>query len=245
MNAIGQRLLNETNLFYEDKPHFFKNLLPDVQEVLTWSDVEKCINNPALYNFEMIGADNYKIEIPMHKKAWVFSKPVQDKAFMIDHINQGYGFVIMDYGFYSEKTNHLLKIFESIYDVNAAIHVYGGLEGSKSFSIHEDYPANFIIQADGVTTWKVFNNRISHLYRTGTMNGKLRDEDLDLAFEVTLEPGDAIYIPARMYHKAMPEGKRLSMSIPCWSRIPTDPITEANDRNYYRINYGNKHIQTN
>jgi ribosomal protein L16 Arg81 hydroxylase len=237
MNAIGQRLLNETNLFFDDKPHHFKNFLPNVSEFLSWADVEKCMNYPALYNFEMIGPDNVKIEIPMHKKAWVFSKPVQDKAFMFDHINRGYGFVIMDYGFYSDKTNELLKTFETIYDVNAAIHVYGGLQGSKSFGIHEDYPANFIIQAEGTTHWKIFNNRISHLYRTGTMNGKLRDEDLDLALDVVLEPGDGLYIPARMYHQAMPGGKRLSMSVPCWTRLPTDPATQQNDRNLYRINH--------
>jgi ribosomal protein L16 Arg81 hydroxylase len=238
MNAIGQRLVNETNLLFDDKPHFFKNLLPNVHEYLTWDDVEKCINNPALYNFEMIGKDNIKIEIPMHKKAWVFSKPVQDKAFMVDHINKGYGLVIMDYGFYSEKTNGLLHTIERIYNVNAAIHVYGGLEGSTSFGIHEDYPANFIFQADGTTHWKVYNNRISSLYRTGTMNGKLKDEDLDLALDVVLEPGDALYIPSRCYHRAMPTGKRLSMSIPCWTKVATDPVTQENDRNFYRINHG-------
>lgn len=238
MNAIGQRLLNETNLFFEDKPHFFKQLLPNVSDIVSWQDVERCFNNPALYNFEMIGPDNVKIDIPMHKKAWVFSKPVQDKAFMIDHINRGYGMVIMDYAFYSEKTNELMRVFENIYNVNACIHVYGGLEGSKSFGIHEDYPSNFIIQADGKTHWKVYNNRISSLYRTGTMNGKLRDEDLDLAIDVVLEPGDALYIPARAYHQAMPMGRRLSMSIPCWTKLATDAPTQENDRNYYRINYG-------
>lgn len=238
MKGIGQRLLNETNLFYDDKPHYFKQLLPNVHELLTWKDVEKCFNNPALYNFEMIGKDNVKIEIPMHKKAWVFSKPVQDKAWMIERINQGFGLVIMDYAFYNEKTNELCQILENIYNVNAAIHVYGGLEGSTSFGIHEDYPANFIFQADGKTRWKVYNNRISHLYRTGTMNGRLKDEDLELALDVVLEPGDALYIPARMYHRAEPQGRRLSMSVPCWTKIATDPPTQENDRNYYRINYG-------
>jgi ribosomal protein L16 Arg81 hydroxylase len=187
----------------------------------------------------MIGKDNIKIEIPMHKKAWVFSKPVQDKAFMIDQTNQGNGFVIMDYGFYSNKTNELLTIFENIYSINAAIHVYGGLEGSTSFRIHEDYPSNFIIQAEGKTRWKVFNNRISSLYRTGIMNHKLTDADLDLAIDVELEAGDALYIPSRSYHVAEPMGKRLSMSIPCWTKLPTDDPREMNDRTYYRINHGN------
>ena len=69
------------------------------------------------------------------------------------------------------------------------------------------------------------------------MNGKLKDEDLELAIEVELQPGDALYIPSRMYHKAMPDGKRLSMSIPCWNRFATDPLDNQADRNYYRINH--------
>lgn len=235
MNAIGQRLLNETNLFYEDKPHYFKQLLPEASELVTWEDVESCINKPELYTFEMIGKDNLKIEIPVHKKSWVFGRQVQDKGFMFDRINNGFGFVIMDYAFHSPKTMKLLETLENIYMINAAIHVYGGLEDSKSFWIHEDYPSNFIIQAQGKTRWKVFNNRISSMYRTGTMNHKLKEEELDLAFDVVLEPGDAIYIPSRAYHIAEPIGKRLSMSIPCWTKLPTDDPRESSDRNWYRI----------
>ena len=239
MNAIGQRLLNETNLFYEDKPHYFKQLLPEASELVTWEDVESCINKPELYTFEMIGKDNLKIEIPTNKKSWVFGRHVQDKSFMFDRINNGFGFVIMDYAFHSAKTMKLLETLENIYMINAAIHVYGGLEDSKSFWIHEDYPSNFIVQAQGKTRWKVFNNRISSMYRTGTMNHKLREEELDLAFDVVLEPGDAIYIPSRAYHIAEPMGKRLSMSIPCWTKLPTDDPRESSDRNWYRIKNDN------
>jgi hypothetical protein len=94
MQGIGQRLVNETNLFYNDKAHYFKQLLPDASSMVTWKDVESCMNRPELYNFEMIGPDNLKIEIPMSKKAWVFAKPVQDKAFMFEKLHQGCGFVI-------------------------------------------------------------------------------------------------------------------------------------------------------
>jgi len=243
MKELGFRLLNETNLLYEDKPHYFKNLLPEASEMVTWNDVEHCFNRPELYNFEMIGPDNLKIEIPMNKKAWVFSKPVQDKAFMFENINKGNGFVIMDYAFYSEKTIELMRTLENIYMVNSCIHVYGGLEGSKSFWIHEDYPSNFIFQAWGKTRWKVFNNRISTMYRTGTMNHQLTEDMLDLAFDVVLEPGDAIYIPSRMYHIAYPMGPRLSMSVPCWTKLPTDEPKESSDRNWYKINH--ESIQTN
>ena len=240
MDHIGQRILNETNLLFEDKPHYFKNLLPNPHEVLTWDDVESCLNRPEIFNFEMIDPYNLKLDIPQAKKAWVWDHTVQDKRFMFEQLHKGSGLVIMNYGSYSEQTNKLLTIFERMFNVNSAIHVYCGLSGSKSFPIHDDYPVNFIIQVEGKTRWKVFNNRISYLYKIGSLNDRIEgkrinEDDLDVAIDVELEPGDALYIPSRCYHVAYPEGKRLSMSIPCWNRLPTDAPNHSSDRNWYNI----------
>lgn len=236
MNTIGQRILNETNLLVNDQPHFFKDLLANPSELLSWQDVENCMNNPYLYDFEMIDSQGFKVDIPRSQKAWMWGKTAQNKKFLFEKFHQGNSLIIMNYGFYNEKTNHLLDIFERTFDVNSAIHVYCGLTDAKSFTIHDDYPANFIIQVEGTTRWKVFNNRISYMYKVGTMNNRLNDDDLDVAIDVELSPGDALYIPSRMYHCAYPTGKRLSMSIPCWNRFPTDPEENRIDRTMYRIN---------
>ena len=71
------------------------------------------------------------------------------------------------------------------------IHIYGGLNGARSFSPHEDQTANFIVQIDGETPWKV--------------------DGLDV--EPTLKRGNALYIPEMKTHGASPNGQRLSMSI--------------------------------
>jgi len=241
MDFIGQKILNETELLYNDRPHHFKNFIDNPGEILTWSDVESCLNRPEVFNFEMIDKDTgMKIDIPAAKKSWIWDRAVQDKAFMIDHFNRGHGLVIMNYGSYSEQTTKLLSIFERLFDVNASIHVYCGLEGASSFPIHDDYPVNFIVQVEGKTRWKIFKNRISYLYKIGSLSDRCQDKRidesmLDVAIDVELEPGDALYIPSRCYHVAYPTGKRLSMSIPCWVRYPNDPPQQSSDRNWYSI----------
>jgi len=238
MNAIGQRILNESNLLTDDKPYFFKGLLENPSELLTWNDVEACMNRPELFQFELIDSiTNQKISIPEHTKAWIWDRKVQDKSFIFEKFNQGHSLVITNYGFYSEQTNHLLKIFEKLFYVNSSIHVYCGLAGAKSFPIHDDYPINFIFQVEGKTRWKVFKNRISYAYKTGTMNNTVKEEDLEVAIDVELEPGDGLYIPARCFHVAYPDSKRLSLSIPCWNRFATESPTNSIDRHHYRINH--------
>jgi hypothetical protein len=235
MYNIGQRILNETNLIVNDRSHYFENLLDNPEDYLSWQDVETCVNNPHLFDFEMIDKFSNKINIPAQQKAWISNKLVQDKRFLADGINAGNTLIIMNYGFYSQKTNDLLNVFERIFDIDTAIHVYCGLGDSKSFKIHDDYPPNFIIQVEGETHWKVFKNRISSLYKTGTQQHTLSEDQLEVETEVVLKPGDGLYIPSRAYHWAVPLGKRLSMSIPCWQRLPTSNQTV--DRNFYKINY--------
>jgi len=232
---LGTVIMNQSNLLVEDKPYIFEGLIRNPQEIATWNDIENCLNNPALYEFEMIDQNSNKIQIPSYKKAWIYNKLVQDKQFLFDKFNNGATLIIMNYGFYNNMINHLLGTLENLFDIHASAHVYCGLEDTKSFTIHDDYPANFIFQIEGETKWQLFKNRISYLYQTGTMNGKLKKEDLELELEVNLKPGDAIYIPSRAYHCAYPKGKRISVSVPCWNRLPSDEPNTQIDRNIYNI----------
>jgi len=241
MDFIGQRILNETDLLKNDQPHFFKGLLENPNLVVSWKDIESCINRPEIFNFELIDKEsNMKIDIPQYNKTWIWDHLVQDKSFIFDKINRGNGLVIMNYASYNETTNRLVQIFEKLFDVNSALHVYCGLEGSASFPIHDDYPVNFIIQVEGKTRWKVFKNRISSLFKIGTLNNLRQDKhinenDLEVAIDVELQPGDGLYIPSRCYHVAYPNEKRISLSIPCWTKYPSDPIYKSSDRTWYKI----------
>ena len=236
MNEVGHRLLNEANYALDDKAQVFYKLLPEPEKYLNWCTVEMCMNNPALYEFEIIDHTNKKVNIDRYTKAWVTWKTVQDHSQLCDHISHGHTFIITNYGFFNQHTQELLKVFESCFNADCAIHVYGGKDGAESFKIHDDYPSNFIIQVEGTTEWKVFKNRCSSLLPVGD-GGEIREDMLEVDMHVTLEPGDALYIPSRAYHCAYPTGKRLSMSIPCWTRFPGS--NQTSDRNWYPILWKN------
>jgi ribosomal protein L16 Arg81 hydroxylase len=232
---IREKLYKESNLLLEDKPFVFKKLIASPSDFLSWTDVEKCLNAPEFYNFDIIDKEtNDKIKIPEYKKAWVFNKLVQDKKFITEKINQGHTLVINNYGFYSRHTHELLKLIESVFYTDAAMHVYCGLEGSKSFTVHEDIPSNFIFQIEGTTAWKVYENRSSAIVASGYRPTAADVSNFKVGLEVDLEPGDLLYIPARTYHVAQPDIKRLSISIPCWSKF-NEPPEYSTDRNYYTI----------
>jgi hypothetical protein len=235
-NNIRQKLFKDSHLLTTDKPFVFEKLITAPEEFLTWNTVEECLNNPVLYNFDIIDSHtNDKIKIPEYKKAWVFNKLVQDKKFLFEQLDLGHTLIINNYGFYNTATNELLKLIETLFYTDAAMHVYCGLSGSKSFKVHEDIPSNFILQIEGVTSWTVFENRASTLVASGY---RPTDEEIQKfvpALTVDLHPGDLLYIPARTYHVAMPETKRLSISIPCWPKF-NEPTEYSIDRTHYTIN---------
>ena len=87
MNDFSRRILNETNLAFDDKPHFFKKLIDDPSELVTWQDIEQHTNKTERYNFELISPDNSKIEIHVRRKNWIYDRGVQDKGFIFDKVN--------------------------------------------------------------------------------------------------------------------------------------------------------------
>lgn len=236
MINFAEQILRCTNFIFDDRGYYFPQLFQNPEQYLTWKDVEICANNPAFYEFELIDHNQDKVNIPRNERAWITEKTVQHHQHIVNQINHGHSAIIMNYGFHNRATQELLQVFEKNWNVDCAIHVYAGLTGSKSFKIHDDYPCNFIIQVEGKTDWRIYKNRISALYHTGYQQSILRHEDLELDLEVTLTPGDALYIPSRAYHCAAPQEKRLSMSIPCWPRMP-NAQSFTFDRNYYRLNY--------
>jgi mannose-6-phosphate isomerase-like protein (cupin superfamily) len=113
---------------------------------------------------------------------------------LIKKIIKKYTCFIIDCSRVNKKINDLCKNIEDITKYSTDAHIYFALnKSSKSFDKHKDTSHNFIVQVEGKTTFKVWQN----------------DE---LVIDQLLTKGDMIYIPKNTYHQAISKEKRLSIS---------------------------------
>jgi len=200
----------------------------NTSNLVNWQIVEECLNSN-LFRFEII-SNSIKQNVSQSNYFW-YSTPVQDKNFIFNMILSGATFVLLEYR--NKQTSELLHEIEKQFDVVCDAHVYGGISiDSKSFNPHVDIPSNFIVQVEGKTLWKIYKNQASDLFSQEEINSTSVKDNLELDFEILLNPGDILYVPARRFHEAIPNGKRLSISIPCRSKKYDRNILNL-DRNYY------------
>lgn len=216
----------DKNWLIDDTPQYFEGV---ADKYATWKDVEYCLNNPQFFDLEFIN-NGEKLFVEPRQHVW--SRPHIPKEVAFDLFNQGHGLVITNFEFVEGKQQILRDIERQFPTMHAAMHLYCGLTGAGSFNIHEDWAHNFIIQIEGETEWTVFHNRASYL---STEEREVEESELDVAINVVLKPGDLLYIPDRCYHRAKPDGKRLSLSIPMMPKMHVEHCIGEN-RLTYAIN---------
>ena len=206
-------LIEEQNLNIFDGPFVVKNFLKNVEDYLNWNTLNEAINNDVV-EWRLIEEEaKENFEIPCSGPFWTGIRQ-QNKQFILDHVNNESTFLISKCYKLNDNIKSLVSDIQEVFHVASDIHIYGSKgTNSKSFIPHSDRPNNFIIQAIGDTDWIVFKNRISNMLLHEYYEPKR--EELITALEVTLSPGDLLYIPPRTYHVALPSMPRLSMSIPC------------------------------
>jgi len=218
------------NWYIDDTAQVFKGVIDDPSEFATWKDVEYCMNNPQFYNIQFINKDRGDI-INVQKYPRVWRHDHADVPELMDIFKAGHCMIINNFDSGLPKQQEILGHFEKHFTAKMAMHLYAGLEGCRSFNIHEDTASNFIIQVEGETQWTVYKNKCSNIIdSTSSIQDMI--PFLEKQVSTLLVPGDILYIPARCYHQAHPHGKRLSVSIPMQHMIPH---IKSIDRKYYEL----------
>lgn len=188
------------------KPFFMKNKL---NNIFSWGELENLLNLRPFVNinrFTVLSDKTFR----WAKQAWMsdvdsFSPTVLDYA-----INK-YVCYFNDCSRVNEKINNICYDIENTLNYPTDAHIYFAAndECQQGFPPHWDWSHNLIVQVEGTTQFLLWD-----VVATGDEERTTEKIDKEPIFDVTMEPGDIIFVPAKYWHQAISLTKRLSISFP-------------------------------
>ena len=115
----------------------------------------------------------------------------------------------------TEKINDFARQIEDDYGKQTDAHIYvcRNLEIKHHFGVHYDFNHNLIVQCEGKTNFKVWDEvkDVDRNLKGIGINTRLEME-VEPVLDVNMEPGDAVWIPKHFPHLATSLTPRLSVS---------------------------------
>ena len=215
----------KNDLFLSEGVKFKKNYKPDL---LSWNEMANIINTRPLMNDKRVKllGNNKRYE-------WLCSKWTKDPncfpPSLIKKLLENIMIYFVDMSRATEKINDFAKHIEDDYGKQTDAHIYvcRNLEIKHHFGVHYDFNHNLIVQCEGKTNFKVWDEvkNVDRNLKGIGINTRLEME-VEPIMDVDMESGDAIWIPKHFPHLATSLTPRLSVSFPLSEYSDTNLIRE-------------------
>ena len=215
----------KTDLFLSEGVKFKKNYKPDL---LSWNEMANIINTRPLMNDKRVKllGNNKRYE-------WLCSKWTKDAncfpPSLIKKLLDNIMIYFVDMSRATEKINDFAKHIEDDYGKQTDAHIYvcRNLKIKHHFGVHYDFNHNLIVQCEGKTNFKVWDEvkNVDRNLKGIGINTRLEME-VEPIMDVDMESGDAIWIPKHFPHLATSLTPRLSVSFPLSEYSDTNLIRE-------------------
>lgn len=149
------------------------------------------------------------------------------KAFIDRSFMQGATIKVEDFETRHPLMASICRTFEAEFGGDTYAMTFLTPPGRQGFGIHFDPVSSFIVQLSGEKHWKVYPEWVP--FPTKTMNRPLAGLAMsDPVLDITLKPGDLLYIPAGYPHEAVcTDQHSLHMTIGLGALRPLDIISHA------------------
>ena len=215
----------KTDLFLSEGVKFKKNYKSDL---LSWNEMANIINNRPLMNEKRV-----KLLGNTRRYEWLCTKWTKDPncfpPSLIKKLLDDIMIYFVDMSRATEKINDFAKHIEDDYGKQTDAHIYvcRNLEIKHHFGVHYDFNHNLIVQCEGKTNFKVWDEvkDVDRNLKGIGINTRLEME-VEPIMDVDMESGDAIWIPKHFPHLATSLTPRLSVSFPLSEYSDTNLIRE-------------------
>ena len=215
----------KTDLFLSEGVKFKKNYKPDL---LSWNEMANIINTRPLMNDKRV-----KLLGNNRRYEWLCSKWTKDPncfpPSLIKKLLDDIMIYFVDMSRATEKINDFAKQIEDDYGKQTDAHIYvcRNLEIKHHFGVHYDFNHNLIVQCEGKTNFKVWDEvkNVDRNLKGIGINTRMEME-VEPIMDVDMESGDAIWIPKHFPHLATSLTPRLSVSFPLGECTDVDTVRE-------------------
>jgi hypothetical protein len=205
LNMIENKILKEIK---ELKANYFPSSFP---KIFSWEELEKLLNLRPFVNVNRLKITD-DAGYSWNRQAWLSDLNTFPPS-LLNEILKKHICHFADASRANEKINGICSEIEEAFPGYAAdAHIYFTVADNLSagFGAHWDYAHNLIVQVEGTTKFEIWDIMANPDCDERTSSSIQQEPSI----QVTLNPGDAVFVPMYQYHKATSLTKRLSVSFP-------------------------------
>lgn len=198
------------------KPDLKREYSPNL---LTWDEFSTLINiRPLMSSPTRVRVNGMEETFTWKNSIWSIDPNCFPASLLKEMIGK-YVCSFLDMSRSTKKINDFAKKLEEEYNLSADAHIYTcrNPKLGHPFGIHYDYADNVIVQCEGKTNFKVWEE----VEPTSGSNVNLTINDPPI-MDIDMNPGDVIWIPKHYPHLASSKTPRMSVSFPL-KPGPTQP----------------------
>tara|TARA_B100001057_G_scaffold500271_1_gene614417 strand:+ start:1067 stop:1705 length:639 start_codon:yes stop_codon:yes gene_type:complete len=199
--------------------------------LLTWDELSNLINIRPLMSSKRVQILNLDKRVEWDNTIWNADTNCIPPSIIRSLLDELVIYFV-DMSRATKNINDFSKNIEDEYgrQVDAHIYVCRNLEIEHPFGAHYDFSDNVIVQCEGVTNFKVWEE-VKNVSKD-EINTKMKI-DSEPILDVNMEEGDTIWIPKHYPHQATSLTPRLSVSFPLSSNVNISDTRE--DRNWITL----------
>ena len=215
--------------YYEKDYYRSPPALDKVQALLSLDRVDEIISDselpPSALTMAQSGA-------PVPASEYTYASGIIDRGAVLDTFRNGATIVLPQLHFADARLYTFCLALEREFGARIQTNIYLTPPGNSGFGIHYDDHDVFVLQVSGRKKWEIYGQREGLPFR-GEKFRRDHDDPGELKAEFVLEPGQCLYVPRGLAHRAENEGAEPSLHITIgilvqtWAEFVLETVAEA------------------
>lgn len=201
--------------YYDRKPLHIPGDAEKFRGLMDWNILTGLLNMTAIWSSQslLLQVDRRTVPpaqycVPTHDRSGN-SVLQPDSGKVMDLLRQGASLVANDIDSLTPQLSGAADAFETAFDAKTQVNLYCSWRQRQAFNSHFDTHDVFALHVEGEKVWRVYSTRMPHPIRhprhqnDAYQEPKHEEQRGPLMMEVTMKPGDVLYLPRGWYHDAL------------------------------------------